>query len=93
MIQDSFSKFLFVFLFISKSAFPQQTAIYTDPERDFKTGTELFEKEKYSAAAGEFEKYIAKTEAMKREKQIKNWKSRKLLENLINSTTSEHPDL
>jgi putative endonuclease len=36
------------------------------------------------------EVYNEKTEAMKREKQIKKWKSRKLIEKLIGL---EHPDL
>jgi putative endonuclease len=34
--------------------------------------------------------YDVKSDAMKREKQIKNWKSRKLIEKLIGL---EHPDL
>ena len=34
--------------------------------------------------------YETKTEAIKREQQIKNWKSRKLIEKLIGL---EHPDL
>lgn len=33
--------------------------------------------------------YTDKASAWKREKQVKNWKSRKMLEQLINS---EHPD-
>ena len=37
-----------------------------------------------------FESYLTKSEAMMREKQIKGWKSRKLIEKLIES--SEHPD-
>jgi putative endonuclease len=36
------------------------------------------------------EKYPTKNEAIKRELQIKNWKSRKLIEKLIGL---EHPDL
>jgi predicted GIY-YIG superfamily endonuclease len=36
------------------------------------------------------EAYTLKTAAMKREKQIKNWKSRKLIEQLIGLG---HPDL
>ncbi len=38
-----------------------------------------------------FEKFTEKTLAMKREKEIKKWKSRKKLEDLINNG-SEHPD-
>ena len=40
------------------------------------------------------EVYSTKTEAMKREKQIKNWKSRKLIESVINKSSagSVHPD-
>ena len=37
-----------------------------------------------------FESYLTKAEAMEREKQIKGWKSRKLIEKLIRE--SEHPD-
>ena len=33
-----------------------------------------------------FESMKTKTEALKREKQIKNWKSRKLIEKLISKT-------
>jgi putative endonuclease len=40
-----------------------------------------------------FENYSTKTEALIREKQIKNWKSRKLIEKLIHSAGSEHPDI
>ena len=36
------------------------------------------------------ETFESKTEAIKRERQIKNWKSRKLIEKLI--AVSEHPD-
>ena len=40
------------------------------------------------------EKYNTKEEAGKRERQIKNWKSRKLIEKLIaDSAGSVHPDL
>ena len=41
------------------------------------------------------ELFNAKPEAMRREKEIKNWKSRKLIEKLITNNTqagSEHPD-
>ena len=37
-----------------------------------------------------WEHYYLKSDAMKREQQIKNWKSRKLIEKLIGL---EHPDL
>jgi len=40
-----------------------------------------------------FENHSTKTEAIIREKQIKNWKSRKLIEKLIDSAGSEHPDI
>jgi putative endonuclease len=36
------------------------------------------------------ETFSTKTESLKREKQIKNWKSRAMIEKLIHS--SEHPD-
>ena len=40
------------------------------------------------------EYYEDKTEALKREKEIKKWKSRKMIEKLIykSSSSSEHPD-
>ena len=39
------------------------------------------------------EKHFSRTEAILREKQIKKWKSRKLIEKLISqSGSSEHPD-
>jgi len=41
------------------------------------------------------ERYATKVEAMKREKEIKNWKSRKLIEKLIGKLSSAgpvHPD-
>lgn len=37
--------------------------------------------------------YEQKSEALKREKQIKGWKSRILIEKLIAKAGSEHPDL
>jgi putative endonuclease len=43
-----------------------------------------------------YEAYSTKEEALNREKQIKNWKSRKLIEQLIKKNRivgSEHPDL
>ena len=36
------------------------------------------------------EQYISKTEAYRREREVKNWKSRKLISKLIDS---KHPDL
>ena len=39
------------------------------------------------------ENYEQKTIAIKREREIKNWKSRKLIEKLISSAGSVHPDL
>jgi len=38
------------------------------------------------------ETFIHKAEAMNREKEIKKWKSRILIEKLINSAGSEHSD-
>jgi putative endonuclease len=37
--------------------------------------------------------FESKSEALKREQEIKKWKSRKLIEKLISSAGSEHPDL
>ncbi|MBC8053310.1 MAG: GIY-YIG nuclease family protein [Sphingobacteriaceae bacterium] len=38
------------------------------------------------------EQYDNKSEALKREKGIKRWKSRKMIEGLIGSAGSAHPD-
>ncbi len=51
------------------------------------TGKKLDWEIKYS------EPYIVKEAAMKREKEIKRWKSRKMIDKLISSAGSEHPDL
>ncbi|MEO5642000.1 MAG: GIY-YIG nuclease family protein [Bacteroidia bacterium] len=40
-----------------------------------------------------FESFETKEEALIREKQIKGWKSRKLIEKLIKKYDSEHPDM
>src|ERR1035437_4884039 len=51
--------FLFIFILLftfPKSVFPQKTLIYSDIEKDYKTGTELFAKEKFGAAQKHFEK-------------------------------------
>jgi TolA-binding protein len=45
---------LVVLLFIDFHVFSQQTAIYTDPEKHYKTGLDLLEKQKYVAAQKEF---------------------------------------
>ncbi|MEO5571329.1 MAG: tetratricopeptide repeat protein, partial [Bacteroidia bacterium] len=52
------------FLFMqSELSFSQQTATYTDPDWHYKMGTELFHKEKYSAAADEFNKFFKNKDA------------------------------
>ena len=38
----------------------QKTSIYLDAESDFKTGVELFQKEKYTSAQRQFEKFLRK---------------------------------
>ena len=38
------------------------------------------------------EEFSDKTDVMKREREIKNWKSRKMIERLIIQAGSEHPD-
>jgi len=51
----------FVFLtgiFFAASVFAQKSIIYTDKDAEFKTGVELFQKEKYSAAQKSFVKVI-----------------------------------
>ena len=50
---------LIFFLAQSDFSFSQQTATYTDPDWHYKMGMELFNKEKYSAAADEFNRYFA----------------------------------
>lgn len=51
-----------ILLLLSGTLFAQQTAVYTDPDWSYKLGMELFLKEKYSAAAEEFDKYIAQSD-------------------------------
>ena len=38
------------------------------------------------------EEYSNKSEAYAREREVKNWKSKKMIVNLINRKGSEHPD-
>jgi len=38
------------------------------------------------------ESYKEKNQAYAREKEIKKWKSRRVIQHLISSTASEHPD-
>jgi TolA-binding protein len=47
-----------VFLFIGITAFGQQTAVYDDFVKDYKTAVELFDKEKFGAAQHHFNKTI-----------------------------------
>jgi len=49
---------ILLFFFIANSGIAQKTAIYEDSESHFKSGMELFNKEKYSAARKEFEKAV-----------------------------------
>lgn len=59
-------KYCFVLLLIifSNKIFSQQTAVYLDPELNYQTGLELFNKQKYGAAQKEFQKVIESTEAI-----------------------------
>jgi TolA-binding protein len=57
-IKLSLVYFLFL-IFTCKLSSAQQTAIYTDTEKSYKQGLELFDKEKYAAAQSEFDKIIA----------------------------------
>jgi len=43
-------------------AFSQSTAVYDNPEEDYRTGTDLFHKEKYGAAQEKFNKVILETD-------------------------------
>ncbi|MBK6399031.1 MAG: hypothetical protein IPF75_12420 [Bacteroidetes bacterium] len=42
--------FLVLLTLLSLQAFSQQTAIYQDPEREYRQGLDLLEKQKYGAA-------------------------------------------
>ncbi|HRH67827.1 MAG TPA: tetratricopeptide repeat protein, partial [Bacteroidia bacterium] len=55
------TRLFWVFLLLSVRAFSQQTAIYTDPERDYQLGLELFSKQKYVVAQKEFQKVLEST--------------------------------
>ncbi len=48
----------FILCLCALSGFAQQSQIYRDPDGDFKTGVELFQKEKYNAAQKSFVKVI-----------------------------------
>ena len=48
--------FAVFFLAFSSTLVAQKTAIYTDPERGYQLGLELFNKQKYGAARNEFQK-------------------------------------
>jgi len=45
-------------LFYSVGLFAQKSMIYTDPDREYKTGLELFEKQKYGVAQKHFQRAI-----------------------------------
>ncbi|MFN8144669.1 MAG: tetratricopeptide repeat protein [Bacteroidia bacterium] len=55
------TRLFWVFLFISIRALSQQTAIYTDPERGYQLGMELFNKQKFVVAQREFQKVLEST--------------------------------
>ena len=56
---------IFCLLVLSSIYVPaQKTFIYLDPELPYKTGLELFEKQKYAAAQKEFEKILANPEGI-----------------------------
>jgi len=46
----------------------------------------------YIGSTGDFGSGSKVVDAMKRENEIKKWKSRKLIEKLISKAGSEHPD-
>src|SRR5687767_10699654 len=54
--------FLLVLLLIQLNAFSQETAIYFEPERHYKTGLDLFDKQKFGAAQMEFNKVLSSKE-------------------------------
>ena len=47
-------RLFFILLLISVQSFAQQTAIFVDPESQYRTGLDLFVKQKYAAAQKEF---------------------------------------
>ena len=49
---------VFLLLFLCKSAFAQKTTVYTEPDREFKTAAELFDKKKYGSALKSFQNVI-----------------------------------
>ena len=49
---------IFFLMATVKYSYSQQTTTYTDPDRHYKMGVELFNKEKFSAAAEEFNNYF-----------------------------------
>lgn len=53
------TRLFWVFLLFSLNVFSQQTAIYTDPERGYQLGLDLFYKQKYVAAQKEFQRVLA----------------------------------
>ena len=52
------NRLFWICLFLSFSAFSQQTAIYTDSEYGYRRGLDLFAKQKYVAAQQEFDKAL-----------------------------------
>src|SRR6187401_1653823 len=51
-------KRILFFLLLSQSIFAQQTAVYTDPEKNFHRALELFNKQKYGAAQKDFDSIV-----------------------------------
>ena len=60
MIQKKYYQILSVslFLFLAVNSFAQKSMIYTDPDLEYKTGLELFEKQKYGVAQKHFQNAI-----------------------------------
>ena len=56
--------FLFLLILLGKFSSAQRTYIYLDPEQSYKTGLELFEKQKYTAAQKEFSKALESPEQL-----------------------------
>ena len=54
--------FAFLFIAISSTLVAQKTAIYSDPERGYQLGLELFKKQKYGSAQNEFKKVTESSE-------------------------------
>ena len=61
---------IFSLVILANVALAQETAVYTEPIRDFRNAQDLFDKEKYSAAQKEYEKVIRRINNVHNEVQV-----------------------